>query len=168
MFEQLTHHFRLVAGFLALIVVLFAGRGFTQELPFEEVSLDELILESKSRMGAVEIPPPSKVRFRALVEELPKERSSRYLLHVLSLFGTDPLPSVHQGMVLESPAGAKQVVYVEESAAEAISTRLSRGDQADFFGYWLFKSKHGPGILVSDFETTRSWYQALIDRLQGN
>lgn len=152
---------------IPLLIVLWVGvapGGALAEGPaFEPTDLDRLIEQSAPTQGQAEIFRPRAIRIEAEVVEPPGPRKSAYLLESLSLWGVDPLPEVHDGLRVRSTGGESTWLYLEAKAAEHAKNDLRTGETATFFGYHVYNTKYGPGILVSDFEVHEV---SLVDRIK--
>ena len=138
-----------------IAVLLFAFGGFLRadEDTFALKDLDGLVENSAPQgVGTVELLPLPKIRFVATVVAPPIPRKSFYLLNVLQSWQVSPLPRVEHGIALRSPSGAVVNVYLEKAVAQRATRSLAAGSSVMMYGYLVYNSKHGPGILVSDFK----------------
>jgi hypothetical protein len=119
---------------------------------FTPVSVEQL-LEPSVPLGRKDVEIVlRKIRLDAKVAALPAPRRAHYLTGVLRDMGADPVPQVSHGMDIASPAGKTLNVYLEDSAAERAKQELRPGQSITLYGYHVYSSRHGPGILASGFE----------------
>ncbi len=158
-------------GLLLALLWLPCAFAETAEAPtFAQVNLDQLIEAADQLLGSqanvlLKLP-PHLVRFEATVAQSPKPRKAQYLLDSLEVMGVKPLPEVTDGMDVLSPNNKPLDVYLEKTVAERAGRELEAGDKVTLYGYHVYDSqKHGPGILVSGFETHSrfdEWKERLV------
>lgn len=152
-----------------IVVVFFlvlgpGGNISAQSVDFSFTTLDQLIENSLTRPNdvAVAVLVPARVSFRAELVSMPSPQPSEYLKSALAVFGTDPMPEISNGIVLRSGLGREQLVYVEDGVALEIANELEPGDEALFYGYLVFNSHRGPGLLISACDPPPTWWERII------
>ncbi len=144
---------------LILYVLLMATTGFASGDPdFKTRDLDQMIEHGDPvNKGTVELLPLPLIQIEALVAAPPKVRKTHYLMHVLEGWGLAPMPTVTYGLDIHSLKGQKLNVYIEDHVAERALAALSVDDRVTLYGYHVYNSKYGPGILVSNFYRHTQW-----------
>lgn len=137
-----------------LAVLLMTGATFVQAEPeFASRDLDVMIDQAAPvHPGTVELLPMHRVQVIATVAALPAPRKTFYLMKALGMWGVTALPEVSNGIDIESPQGRRLNVYIEDNVARQATESLTVGERVTLYGYHVYDSKHGPGILVSGFD----------------
>jgi len=146
----------MMKSLVLIVCLLFLSAPsltFSEDAPaFKPLDLDVMITAgSPEKEGEVILLPLPAIQVEAEVAEAPRPRKSEYVRKVLMRWGVDPLPNITHGMTLRSLKGQEVSIYLEENAARRAKADLSVNDRVTLFGYHVYNSKHGPGILVSDF-----------------
>ena len=143
---------RVILGLTWFMLMLVSQAASGEEFLLHD--LDELVVQSQpSRKGSVEILMLPRVSVVGEVGSPPRDRKTDYLMDILERFGVDPLPDVHEEMVFRSKGGREVRVYLEASVAQHIrEADIVIGDALKLSGYHVYNSRHGPGILVADYE----------------
>ena len=153
------------------ILLTFAGPGDadTGELNFPHRDLDELIEQSTPHQkGTVELKMLDRVSILAEVGSLPRPRKTMYLMEILATWGVNPLPEVHEELVVVSPTGQEARVYLETSVTRRIrDSGVAVGDTIRLSGYHIYNSKHGPGLLIAGYEPVAQGWIARMQRWLG-
>ncbi len=137
---------------LFLWVMVYSPIGIAVSA-FKTVDLDNLIVSSvPNSAGTVEILPFLKIQFPASINQLPKPRKTSYLQEIFVNMNVNPIPIVKQGIELQSNQGKTINFYIEQSIADKITAEHKVGDKLQWFGYKVYNSKYGPGVLISGFE----------------
>lgn len=141
------------------VLLMTATAGFASgDTGFKTRDLDRMIEHGDPvNKGTVELLQLPLIQIEALVAAPPKVRKTHYLMHVLEGWGLDPMPTVTHGLDIHSLKGRKLNVYIEDHVAERALAALSVDDRVTLYGYHVYNSKYGPGILVSDFYRHTQW-----------
>ena len=162
----MTPRYRAALCCAALAALPVAAPSWGGELAeFTPVSIEQLQAPSVA-LGEKDVEIVlRKVALDAAVAAAPRPRRAQYLTTVLRDMGANPVPQVSQVMAVLSSSGKALDVYLEDSVAERAGKELHLGDRVRLYGYHVYNSpKHGPGVLVSGFET-RSRFDELKERL---
>lgn len=135
---------------------------------FKVKNLDEMIEDSIPENDRnVELLLFKKIQFQARVEALPKERKTMYLQDVMRSFAFDPMPIVTDGMDIFSLQNNRLNVYMEKTVSDRAIAKLSPNQEITLYGYHVYNSKHGPGILIADFYVDeRTLVQKVTDKFK--
>jgi hypothetical protein len=140
----------LVASFLAVGV----ANVNASDAEFKAIDLDIMIEHySPTREGTVELTLFRKVAVQGSFLALPKKAKTQYLQAVMKDFNVK-LEVNHKISVL-TPKGEKLRFYMPDELAQEIkkkSRRLPLTSLITIYGYHVYNSKHGPGILISSYE----------------
>lgn len=129
---------------------------------FQARDLDQMIKESTPIKGQAEILRLLPVQFDARVETLPQLRKSEYLIKSLALWGVNPMPEVKEGFRVQTATGKSVLLYLDKSASEQAKKDFSLGQQGTFYGYHVYNTRFGPGVLISDFKMQpQGWHARL-------
>lgn len=121
---------------------------------FQNIDLDKLLHEAPTMnqvKGGVKIL-PDKIHFLAKILSMPEPRLGKYLVKTMQLNGAKKIPNVKQGMRLLSMKDKAVHVYLSEHAVIRVN-HFKKGDQAKFYGYHMYSTAYGPGILVTDIKS---------------
>jgi len=158
---------RFLATSAMLLVSASPVSANTDSGEFPLRNLDELIAESEPerRLAAVELKMFDRISVVGEAGSLPRPRKTTYLMQILARWGVNPLPEVHQEMVVVAPSGNTARLYLEAGVAKnMVDSGVAVGDTLRLSGYHVYNSKHGPGVLVAGYERIeRSWIEQLKD-----
>ncbi len=143
-----------------LLTIVSTGRASGDSADFSPRDLDKMIEHgTPGQKGSVELLPLPLIQIEAQVAAPPKVRKTHYLMHVLEGWGLNRMPAVTHGLDIHSLKGHQLNVYMEDQTAKRALAALSVDDRVTLYGYHVYNSKYGPGILVSDFDRHTEWQQ---------
>lgn len=151
-----------IARLFALILSLVAAAALAAPIDAGE-TLDGLMAKRLSADTTfVNLVEPRTLRLRGTVDSLPAPGKTQYMTDILALRGVQPLPKVSHKMWLRSAGGARVMVYVAADVAERLTRETKAGAQIDIETLYLWNSRHGPGLLVTEFEAVSVWRDRAI------
>lgn len=124
-----------------------------EEAAYKQVNFDDMLEHYRpARSGTVDITLFRKIKFEAVVVELPLPRKHKYLANLLHQFGGENPPKVTMGLVLMSSGGKEWSVYIIDELVPQVNRLVRPGDKVKFYSYHAYTSDYGPGLVVSAFE----------------
>lgn len=106
---------------------------------------------------------PRRLRLRGMLEQLPAPGKTTYMTDTLAARRIQPAPKVNHKMWLRSVGGAHVMVYVADDVAERIKREVKAGVDIDVTALYLWNSRHGPGLLVTTFESVNPWREKALE-----
>ena len=119
--------------------------------------LSQLIAEANFAEGsilsasAVRLRDLQKLRFTATVVEPLKAAKTRYMQHSIQRLSPEFTADIGHVLQVADAEGNRVFLYVLAELAPAMQT-VQADAQLLLTGYHVFDSRHGPGILISEFE----------------
>lgn len=141
---------RLCLGTSLLLWSLFAMAA--DALP--EKNLDDLVAQRlPEQMESVRLMGPAEFSSAARVETLPRETKTTYMVETLEFLRLQRPSGVKRTMLLRSDANERVVAYVDEDAYQRAAGELKENAVIRFDAIHLWNSRHGPGLLITRFNT---------------
>lgn len=110
-----------------------------------------------ARAHHVQILPPRSVHAEATLVQAPKRGKTGYMQEMLGFRQIRTTAAVNHTVQLRSNDGALLIAYVDERTAARMQKTLSAGEPVFFSMTLLWQSRHGPGLLITDFTPLSHW-----------
>lgn len=94
---------------------------------------------------------PQSFTALARVDNLPERGRTTYLQDAMVYRGLAPKAPVNHKLMLRTPAGVRLMAYVDDVTAARMQKELAAGDLLMLTALQLWQSRHGPGLLITDF-----------------
>ena len=137
---------------LALLLFTSCALAAPSALPAVEdnETLDSLMARRLAPDNTfVALQAPRTLRLRGSVDRLPAPGKTQYMTESLAMLGL-PALKVSNKMWLRSARGERVMVYVADEVAERIKGGSRAGADITVIALYLWNSRHGPGLLVTD------------------
>lgn len=103
---------------------------------------------------------PQTFTARAYLDSLPKRGKTVYVQDALAYRGLKTKAPVNHKLMLRTAAGARLMAYVDDATAARLQKELTAGDLFTLTAMRLWQSRHGPGLLLTDFQPA-TWQERL-------
>lgn len=97
---------------------------------------------------------------QAYLDSPPKRGKAAYVQGALAYRGLKAKAPVNHKLMLRTAAGARLMAYVDDATAARLQKELAAGDLFTLTATRLWQSRHGPGLLLTDFQRA-TWQERL-------
>ena len=135
------------------LLFFIAPPAFADDDGFKQIQLNDFVNTSiPNKKKTVEIVVFQKMKFKAVIGKLPYIKKTTYLQHVLAGMHVNPVPTVTQGIQVRLNDTRQFPLYIVDDVAARMLQDITVDQEVLLFGYHIFNSDHGPGILVSGYD----------------